>query len=66
MNQVLFAINEEYCLNEKKAVGMIDHFNIHPLEYKDKVNAIFAVAGTDGVDACLQLKKLVNEVKGIL
>jgi hypothetical protein len=25
---VLFAINEEYCLNEKRAVGMIDSFNI--------------------------------------
>lgn len=44
LNQVLFAVNEEYCLNEKKAVGMIDHFNIHPLGYKDKVNSIFAVA----------------------
>lgn len=66
LNQVLFAINEEYCLNEKKAVGMIDHFNIHPLGYKDKVNAIFAAAGTDGVSACVQLKELVNEVKGIL
>jgi len=31
LNQVLFAIDEEYCLNEKKAVGMIDGFNIHSL-----------------------------------
>ena len=66
LNQVLFAVNEEYCLNEKKAVGMIDHFNIHPLGYKDKVNSIFAVAGTDGVNACVQLKQLINEVKDIL
>ena len=65
LNQVLFAVNEEYCLNEKKAVGMIDHFNIHPLGYKDKVNSIFAVAGTDGVNACVQLKQLINEAKGI-
>jgi hypothetical protein len=56
LNQVLFAVNEEYCLNEKKAVGMIDSFNIHPLGYKDKVNSIFAVAGTDGANACVQLK----------
>ena len=65
LNQVLFAVNEEYCLNEKKAVGMIEHFNIHPLGYKDKINSIFAAAGTDGANACLQLKQLINEVKGI-
>ena len=40
LNQVLFAVNEEYCLNEKKAVDMIDSFNIHPIDYKDKVNSI--------------------------
>ncbi len=66
LNQVLFAVNEEYCLNEKKAVGMIDSFNIHPLDYKDKVNSIFAAAGTDGTNACTRLKRLINEVKGML
>jgi predicted nucleotidyltransferase len=66
LNQVLFALNEEYCLNEKKAVGMIDCFKIHPLGYKDKVNLIFAAAGTDITNACTQLKQLVNEVKGFL
>ena len=65
LNQVLFAVNEEYCLNEKKAVGIIEHFNIHPLGYKDKINSIFAAAGTDGANACVQLKQLINEVKGI-
>jgi predicted nucleotidyltransferase len=66
LNQVLFAVNEEYCLNEKKAVGMIDNFNIHPLGYKDKVNSIFASAGTDSPNACIQLKRLIHEVKVIL
>ena len=65
LNQVLFAVNEEYCLNEKKAVGMIDGFNIRPLGYKDKVNSIFVVSGTDGAYACAQLKQLIGEVKGI-
>lgn len=65
LNQVLFAVNEEYCLNEKKAVGMIDSFNIHPLGYKDKVNSIFAAVGTDTTNACTQLKQLINEVKGL-
>ncbi|WP_313292010.1 nucleotidyltransferase domain-containing protein [Faecalispora jeddahensis] len=66
LNQVLFAINEEYCLNEKKAVGMIDSFKIHPLGYKNKVNSIFAAAGIDSTNACTQLKQLINEVKGML
>ncbi|MFA7538722.1 MAG: nucleotidyltransferase domain-containing protein [Candidatus Cloacimonadaceae bacterium] len=66
LNQVLFAVNEEYCLNEKKAVGMIDHLNINPLGYKDKVNSIFVVAGTDSTNACAQLKQLINEVKEML
>lgn len=66
LNQVLFAVNEEYCLNEKKAVGMIDNFSIHPIDYKDKVNSIFEAVGTDGVNACIHLKRLVKEVKDIL
>lgn len=65
LNQVLFAVNEEYCLNEKKAVGMIESFSIHPLGYKDKINTIFAAAGTDSTNACTQLDLLINEVKSI-
>jgi len=66
LNQVLFTVNEEYCLNEKNAVGMIDNFSIHPIDYKDKINLIFEAAGTDGVNACMHLKRLVKEVKDIL
>ena len=66
LNQVLFAINEEYCINEKKAVGMIAGFNIHPLAYQDKVNSIFTAAGTDNSNACIQLRQLIDEVKVML
>ena len=66
LNQVLFAVNEEYCLNEKKAVSMIDSFNIHPPRYKEKVNSIFEAVGTDAADACVQLKQLIDEVKRLL
>ncbi len=66
LNQVLFAVNEEYCLNEKKAVGMIDNFNIHPFGYKDKINSIFMAVGADNANACTQLKWLINEVKNML
>lgn len=66
LNQVLFAINEQYCINEKKAVSMIDHFHIHPIGYKEKVNSIFAAAGTDSTNACSQLRELINEVNGLV
>lgn len=66
LNQVLFALNEQYCINEKKAVKMIDTFNIHPDSYKNKVDAIFSFAGTDLSGACNHLKELINEVNGLL
>jgi len=66
LNQVLFALNEQYCINEKKAVKMIDKFDIHPNNYKNKVTTIFSLAGTDLLDACNHLKELINEVNGLL
>lgn len=66
LNQVLFALNKEYCLNEKKAVKMIEKFGIHPTNYKSKIDDIFAAVGTDSKNACVQLKHLVSEVKELL
>ncbi|MEQ2468077.1 nucleotidyltransferase domain-containing protein [Niallia sp. Sow4_A1] len=47
LNQVLFAINEEYCINEKKAVRMIDGFNRKPNEYKNKIGQIVTLVSTN-------------------
>lgn len=66
LNQVLFALNKEYCLNEKKAVKMIDKFDIHPNGYKSKIDDIFAAVGTDNKKACLQLRLLVSGIKQLL
>ncbi len=66
LNQVLFALNEKYCINEKKAVKMIETFNIHPDNYKNKVDTIFTFTGTDLSGACDHLKGLINEVNGLL
>lgn len=38
LNQVLFAMNEEYCINEKKAVRMIDGFDTKPQDYKKRID----------------------------
>ncbi len=66
LNQVMFALNKEYCLNEKKAVKMVDSFEIHPAGYKGKVDDIFTVVGTDSMSACAQLRHLVSGVKALL
>lgn len=69
LNQVLFAINEEYCINEKKAVKMIETFNIKPCAYKEKIDKIITLISSDmnrtreGVD---MLQKLIDETDTLL
>ena len=66
LNQVLFAINKEYCINEKKAVKMIDNFKIKPSDYKERVDKVISLISTD-VDCTRKgieiLQRLVNEVE---
>ena len=66
LNQVLFALNEQYCINEKKAVKMIDAFNFRPDFYKKKIDNIFYLSGINLLEACFELKLLINEVNGLL
>ena len=69
LNQVLFAINEKYCINEKKAVKMIDSFKMRPDDYKEKIDKIITLVSSDveqtkeGMDI---LQKLVNEVENMV
>lgn len=68
LNQVLFAINEKYCLNEKKAVKMIEGFAQAPKSYKERVDEIFGLLSVKPratIKACSKLKQLVEEVKAI-
>lgn len=66
LNQVLFALNEQYCINEKKAVKMIDTFAIRPDNYKDRVNVIFTLVGTDLAKSCSYLKELISDVNSLI
>lgn len=69
MNQVLFALNEEYCLNEKKAVKMITNFSQAPFDYKKRVDEIFSLLSvnpTNIIKVCGALKQLIGEVKAIV
>ena len=68
LNQVLFAINEEYCLNGKKAVKMIASFAQAPANYKERVDEIFGLLSANPsatIKACSKLRQLVEEVKVI-
>lgn len=63
LNQVLFALNEQYCLNEKGAIALVSGFAIVPEEYRRRVDRIFMLAAANLVDACKELNALVGEVE---
>ena len=62
LNQVLFALNEQWCLNEKKAVFRIDTFPIAPENYSHKVAAIFQQIATSPAMVVQKLRELCDEV----
>lgn len=63
LNQVLFACNHAYCINEKKAIELIETFEHKPKKYAQKVNRIFEVLGFSLIECCDMTEKLYNEVK---
>ena len=66
INQVVFAANEIYCLNEKKAVFRIQSLPIKPKKYREKVESILSLS-CEKADSCIgQLKDLCSEVKELL
>lgn len=69
LNQVLFAWNEEYCINEKKAVRMIDGFAKKPEGYKERINNVITLLSSD-VDSTNQgigiLEEIISEVEGLV
>ncbi len=69
LNQVLFAINEEYCINEKKAVQIIGNFTCKPQSYKKKINRLFTLISTDQnymLQAVETLQELVSETERLI
>ena len=64
LNQILFALNQTYCLNEKKAVKRISGFQIKPQNYKDRVDRIFTNLSTETTkrnNSINELKVLIND-----
>ncbi|MFM7679912.1 MAG: nucleotidyltransferase domain-containing protein [Roseiflexaceae bacterium] len=63
LNQVLFAYNEHYCINEKRAVMQIETFAHRPQNYQQRVNEVFVALAEDMVHASALLQLLVAEVQ---
>lgn len=61
MNQLLFALNEEYLLNEKGAVAVANSFALCPRDYQERVESAFALLAVDPksiVDAISILERI--------
>ncbi|WP_077706710.1 nucleotidyltransferase domain-containing protein [Virgibacillus dokdonensis] len=68
LNQVIFAKNKVYCINEKKAVAMIQDFPIKPMNYKKRIDEIVFLLSTDSnktSQAVENLKELISETKAL-
>jgi hypothetical protein len=64
LNQILFAKNDQYCINEKKAVQIINNFKIKPTDYKRRIDEIVLLLSPDVKNmraACKKLHELIEE-----
>ncbi|MCQ6563835.1 nucleotidyltransferase domain-containing protein [Paenibacillus mendelii] len=58
LNQVLFAINECYWMNEKGAVAIADSFRVAPSQYSNRVNELLTLVTDDPNNLEKSLKML--------
>ncbi|MCA1028888.1 MULTISPECIES: nucleotidyltransferase domain-containing protein [Cytobacillus] len=68
LNQVIFSKNKVYCINEKKAVDMIQDFSIKPINYKKRIDEIVSLLSTDKDkinQAVDNLKELIYETEAL-
>ncbi|WP_430625270.1 transposase, partial [Staphylococcus aureus] len=66
LNQVLFACNNAYCINEKKAIKLLETFEHKPEKYTERVNHIFEVLGISLFECYDMTEKLYKEVNEIV
>lgn len=65
MNQVLFALNEEYLLNEKGAVAVANNFALCPQNYQQRISSAFANLAVEAksiVDAIAILETIEQDL----
>ncbi|NIK67214.1 nucleotidyltransferase domain-containing protein [Paenibacillus sp. BK720] len=61
LNQVLFAVNETYLMNEKGASAIVDSFSNAPSQYAHRINEIFALV-TESPNDLKKALSLLREV----
>ncbi|UQZ84833.1 Nucleotidyltransferase domain protein [Paenibacillus konkukensis] len=69
LNQVLFAINETYFMNEKGAAAIADSFDVAPSDYSHRINRIFTLlsAEQDGSRKAIGLlRELIDETDHLM
>ena len=66
VNQVLFALNEQWCLNEKKAVFRAGGFLLAPADYARKVGDIFGRLPGSPELAIQNLRRLCGEMAALV
>lgn len=65
MNQVLFALNDRYLLNEKGAVAVANSFALCPQNYQERVESVFANLAVDAksiMDAIATLDEIEQDL----
>lgn len=65
LNQVLFAINENYLMNEKGAAAIADSFTMVPSNYSQRINHLFTLLTEDqdcAKEALSLLHELIDEI----
>ena len=66
LNQVLFALNETYCLNEKRAPERIDSFPDAPRDYQNLAEAILWPKDGDPASSIRQPEALCEDVNDLI
>ncbi|MFD2699251.1 nucleotidyltransferase domain-containing protein [Paenibacillus shunpengii] len=63
MNQILFAKNEQHCINEKRAVQLIEGFDLKPAHYKQRIDEIIELLSPDPHQLTLAAAKLQDLIE---
>lgn len=66
INQVIFALNEKWLLNEKKAVFRVETFHIKPKNYSQKIDEILKNIVTFPEQSSKKFKELCEEVNELI
>jgi len=66
--QALFALNEQYCLNEKGALAAVEHFSLRPTEFVTRVKRTLSHLGVGAAGLQVSVETfdwLVVETRGL-